>query len=150
MWWQTFETISFSWLNSQFLWDSPDWYLIKINQRVDTFHDKDQIIDSFNTDKINKKYILVVPIWFEYTWTKIRLEEWLYRTENLLTWTINQIIYFNPANENINAVLNFLPRNREYTKIATLKLENKILFINSPRSNQTVWWIQIIWDNKWP
>jgi hypothetical protein len=150
MWWQTFETISFSRLNSLFMWDNPDWYLIKINQRIDTFHDKDQIIDSFNKDKINKKYILMLPIWFEYTWTKIRLEEWTYRTEKLLTWTINQIIYFNPANETINAVLNSLPRNREYTKIATLKLENQILFINSPRSNQTVGGIQILWDNKWP
>jgi len=29
-------------------------------------------------------------------------------------------------------------------------LENNIFFINSPRSNQTVWWIQILGDNKWP
>jgi hypothetical protein len=150
MWWQTFETINFSRLNSEFMWDKPDWYLIKINQRIDTFHDKDQIIDSFNTDRINKKYILVAPIWFEYTWTKIRLEEWTYRIEKLLTWTINQIIYFNPANETINAVLNSLPRSREYSKITTLKLENQILFINWPWSNQTVWWVQILWDNKWP
>lgn len=150
LWWQTFETISFSRLNSEFLWDKPDWYLIKINQRIDTFHDKDQIIDSLNTNKINKKYVLLLPIWFEYTWTKLRLEEWTYRTEKLLTWTINQIIYFNPANETINAVLNSLPRNREYSKIATLKLENEILFINSPWSNQTVGWVQILWDNKWP
>lgn len=150
MLWQTFDNISFGFLNSDIIWDNPDWYLLKINQRIDTFFDKDKIIDNNNKDKINKKYILILPKWTEYTWKKIKIEEWSYRIEKLLTWTISQIIEYNPSKENINLTISSLPRNRQYSQISTLKEQNDMFFINSPRSNQTVWWIQLIWDNKWP
>lgn len=42
--------------------DKPDGYLIKLNQRVDTFNDKNDS-DEYGLDEeeINKKYVLVLP-----------------------------------------------------------------------------------------
>ncbi|MBU0626186.1 hypothetical protein KKG31_07780 [Patescibacteria group bacterium] len=42
--------------------DKPDGYLIKLNQRVDTFNDKDER-EQYEADEeaINKKYILILP-----------------------------------------------------------------------------------------
>ncbi|MCF7835432.1 phage tail protein, partial [Candidatus Gracilibacteria bacterium] len=147
---QNFENISFGFMNSEILGDIPDGYLLKINQRIDTFFDKDEIIDSNNKDKISKKYILIVPKGTEYTGYKIKTEEGTYRIEDLLTGTISQIMEYNPAKENISIVISSLPRNREYAQVSTLKLENSIYFINSPWSNQTVGGIQLIGDNKGP
>jgi hypothetical protein len=42
---QTFDTLTFGWLNSIFGGDETDGYLIKLNHRIDTYEDKDQIYD---------------------------------------------------------------------------------------------------------
>jgi hypothetical protein len=42
--------------------DKPDGYLIKLNQRIDTFNDKDESSAyELEEEEIHKKYILVLP-----------------------------------------------------------------------------------------
>jgi len=49
-------------MNSGLMGDKPDAYLIKLNQRIDTFNDKNES-DTYGLDdeEFNKKYVLVLP-----------------------------------------------------------------------------------------
>lgn len=58
---QNYERLLLSWTNSTLIGDKPDAYLIKLNHRIDTFNDRDQIIDDIGEDAIHKVYILVLP-----------------------------------------------------------------------------------------
>ncbi len=146
-----FDSIKLNWKNSLALWDNPKWYLVKMIHRVDLFNDKEIIVSNNNKEFFDKKYILVLPKWSNITGTKISLEEWTYRTENMLSWLIFDVIYYNENQENIDLTVQDIPRNWQYSEIYTLELyEDKLYYINNSSSNQIVAWPQILADTKWP
>jgi len=49
-------------MNSSLMGDKPDGYLIKLNQRVDTFNDKNESSEyELDDEDFNRKYVLVLP-----------------------------------------------------------------------------------------
>ncbi len=149
-WWD-FDNIKINWLNSKILWDDVKWYLIKMIHRADLFNDKEKIVINSNRDFFDKKYILVLPKWASLTGTKIWIEEWIFNTEDLLTGTIIDVLYYNENQDKIDLTIKEIPRNWQYSQIYTLNIENEnIYYISSPSSNQIVWWPQLIWDTRWP
>ncbi len=149
-WWD-FDSIKVGWMNSFALGDNPSWYLVKMIHRVDLFNDKELIVSNSNEDLFDKKYILVLPKWAPLTGTKISLEEWTYRTEDVLSGLIFDVLYYNENKEDINLIIQDIPRNWQYSEVYTLELyEDSLYFINNSSSNQIVAWPQIIADTKWP
>jgi hypothetical protein len=149
-WWD-FDSIKINWMHSTKLGDQPRWYLVKMIHRVDLFNDKEQIISNSNEELFDKKYILALPKWASITWTKITLEEWTYRTEQVLWWIIFDTIYYNESQDTIDLTIDKLPRNRQYSEIYTLEMyEDSLYYINSSSSNQIVGGPQIIADNQGP
>jgi len=160
--WQSFDTLQFSRKNSKLMWDSPAWYIIKLNNRVDTNSDKNEILNLLDQDIINMKYILILPDWVDYA-------TWILSVDNiskrpikfLLTWTVLSVEHFNPDQDDLWLVLHDLPRKRQYVQIATLAQDEvkgwlfnttryAFYSVNSPRSNQTVAGSQILGDNDGP
>ena len=127
-----FDSIKVSWMNSQSLWDSPSGYLIKMIHRVDLFNDKESIVSNSNEEIFDKKYRLVLPKWAPLTGTKITLEEWTYRTEDILSGLIFDTMEYNENMDNINLTIQNIPRNWQYSEIYTLDLyEDSLYFINN-------------------
>jgi len=146
-----FDSIKVTWMNSMVMWDKPSWYLIKMIHRSDLFNDKESIVTNANKELFDKKYILVLPKWAPMTGTKISLEEWTYRTEDLLSWLIFDVLEYNENNKLINLTIQDIPRNWQYSEIYSLDLyEDSLYLINNSSSNQIVAWPQIIADTKWP
>jgi len=153
--WQKFDTISFSWKNTIFAWDNPDWYLLEFNHRVDTFYDDEQ--EYFYNDEVlkEKKYILMLPKWVEwFTGWYISLDEGLWMIDDLLTGTISQVKFYNKNKSQINLTLRDMPRAWQYAKITTLRQEQtrywQSLFVDAPWSNQIVAGRQILADTVGP
>ena len=49
--WQTFDSIKVSWSSNDIVWDSVDWYLIKMIHRVDQFNDHENLINQWNNNE---------------------------------------------------------------------------------------------------
>lgn len=152
--WQTFDTIKVSWSNSSVVWDSVDWYLVKMIHRVDQFNDKENLINQWNNRELfDKKYVLVLQKWSEITGTKLELEEWILSNTERWIWTWNKIfslLYYNDWSDTINLTISELPRNWQYSEVYTLNFEDNTYKISSSSSNQVVAWPQIIADTEWP
>ncbi len=149
-WWD-FDSIKVAWMNSFALWDEPKWYLIKMIHRVDLFNDKELIVSNSNEELFDKKYILVLPTGAPLTGTKISLEEWTYRTEDIMSGLIFDTMYYEENLEKINLTIEDIPRNWQYSEIYTLDMyEDTLYYINNSSSNQIVAGPQIIADTKWP
>ena len=152
--WQTFDTIKVSWLNSYYFGDNVDWYLVKLIHRVDQFNDKEPLLHQWNNEELfDKKYILVLPKWSEFTWINIELEEWITGSIEQLIWTWNTIFslsYYNKTDDTINLTITDIPRNWQYSEIYTLNFINNTYMLSSSSSNQVVAWPQIIADDKGP
>ena len=169
MQWQDFESISFGWMNSSLMGDKPDGYLIKLNQRVDTFNDKNESSEyELDDEDFNRKYVLVLPNWTD-TWWLINLigENNRRPIQSLITGntndagTIIEVKFYDPSQEKINITLQEIPRTRQYAQITTLtKHQEKLpasqrerlwLYeITSTRSNQIVAGRQLIGDSIGP
>ncbi len=146
-----FDSVKVTWMNSMSMWDEPAGYLIKMIHRVDLFNDKESITSNSNEELFDKKYILVLPKWAPLTGTKITLEEWTYRTEDILSGLIFDTMEYKENMNDINLTIQDIPRNWQYSEIYTLELYEESLYkINNSSSNQIVAWPQIIADNKWP
>lgn len=147
---QNFDTITVSWLNNGVLWDSVDWYLVKMIHRVDQFNDHENLNSRWIN---NKKYILVLPKWSELTWMKLQTDETILENIEEKIWTWNEIFgvsYFNKSSDKISLTVTDLPRNWQYSEIYTLNLINNTYIISSSSSNQIVAWPQVIADSRWP
>lgn len=146
-----FDSIKVKWMNSISLWDKPKWYLVKMIHRVDLFNDKEIIVSNDNDELFDKKYVLVLPIGAPFTGTKISLEEWTYRTEDIMSGLIFDMMYYSENQKEIDLTIQKIPRNWQYSEIYTLDLyKDNLYFINSSSSNQVVAGPQIIADSKWP
>ena len=152
--WQTFDSIKVSRLNSKNVWDKVDWYLVKMIHRVDQFNDKENLISQGNNSVLfDKKYVLVLPMWSEITWTNLETEEWTLNNIENWIWTGNKIfslLQYNNSSDNINLTVKDLPRNWQYTEIYTLNFNGTTYEITSSSSNQVVAGPQIIADTEWP
>jgi len=154
--WQSFERLKFSWLNSNFAGDEPGAYVIKFNQRVDTFYDQEQ--EYYNNDVVDKKkiYVLVLPKWTEnFTWDLVDFEDgvhWI--IDDLMTGDFVQIPelkFFDSLQWSLNLTLTEVPRAWLYARIATMKkVEDEYgqvsYVVNSPWSNQIVAGRQLVAD----
>lgn len=58
---QSFDSISFSWTNNDIMGDDVDGYLIQLNHRVDTHHDKYHPLSFMSNALIDRVYALVLP-----------------------------------------------------------------------------------------
>ena len=58
---QSFDDISFSWDKNDVLGDTVAGYLLQLNHRIDTYHDKDAPLQFMSPSTIDKVYILVLP-----------------------------------------------------------------------------------------
>ena len=139
------------------MWDSVDWYRIKMIHRVDQFNDHENLINQWNNEELfDKKYILVLPKWSPITWTKLELENnWTLNNIENHIWTgdedeIFSLQLFNEWLKTINLTLTDIPRNRQYSEIYTLNFDDNTYKITSSSSNQVVAWPQIIADTEWP
>lgn len=155
--WQTFDSIKVSWSSNDIVWDSVDWYLVKMIHRVDQFNDHENLINQWNNGELfDKKYILVLPKWSPITWTKLELENnWTLNNIENHIWTgdedeIFSLQLFNEWLKTINLTLTDIPRNRQYSEIYTLNFDDNTYKITSSSSNQIVAWPQIIADTEWP
>ena len=153
---QTFDTIKVSRSNSNNYGDFVDWYLIKMIHRVDQFNDKEKLMNPWNQELFDKKYILVLPEWSEITWMSLKVEEpTLYTNIENEIWTwdwkvIFSLLSYNESDTTINLTITDIPRNWQYGEIYTLKLVDDTYMIASSSSNQVVAWPQIIADDEWP
>jgi len=50
-----------SWINHDSFGETVDGYLIKLNHRIDTYHDKDTNFRFLDDKFLNKRYILMLP-----------------------------------------------------------------------------------------
>ncbi len=147
--WQSYDSISISWTNSNKIQNMVSWYIVRFTQRADLFDTKFKIYNNKFFDKSESpvQYILVLPDWM---WTGYKiyvpweLNDYIW---NLMTWIIVKTESYIPDLKNINISLTDLPRKRYYLQVASLSLENWILKKKSMWSNQIVWWQQIISDD---
>ncbi len=151
--WQTFDNLKLNWLNSKFIWNNTDWYIIEMSERVDKLYDDNNDLAFIP----NKTYILVLPNsekYKNYTWYFIKFSSNYRKIYNLLNWTIFKVKFFNENQTEITLSLNDIPRKREYLRISTINKITKnwrnFYNISSPFSNQIIIWKQAILDNKWP
>lgn len=167
--WQSFDAIKMSWTNLTSLWESVDWYLIKLNHRIDTYHDKD-INFRFLDDKfLNKRYILVLPTNTQYTSATIDFKERYYykgkdadKPRNVSDFLsggqysglILTMKFYQPTQQILSIGLGEIPRNWQYAEIVPLKNiqtpERPFYVPHGPRSNQIVAGRQILADMIWP
>jgi len=166
---QSFDAIQMSWSNNNIYWEKVDWYLIKLNHRIDTYNDKDTAFRFLDDEFLNKRYVLMLPVWTNYSWAKIDFKERYYykwkdgnKAMNVLEflswWTYSELIFsmkFYQENQPaISLWLNEIPRNWQYAEIVPLKnknnLENPYYEPSWPWSNQIVAWRQILSDTVWP
>lgn len=166
---QSFDAIQMSWSNSSSFGEDVDWYLIKLNHRIDTHKDKDINFRLLDDKFLNKRYVLILPDWTNYTWAKIDFKERYYykwkdtnKAMNVLEflswWTYSELIFsvksYKPTQSVISIWLHEIPRNWQYAEIIPLKnkntLENPYYEPKWPWSNQIVAWRQILSDTIWP
>ncbi len=166
---QSFDAIQMSWLNQNTLWDTVDWYLLKLNHRIDTYNDKNILYRFLDDELLSKKYILLLPENTKYDSSLIDFKETYYyksksssKPRNILeflswwsySWVIADIQFYKPSQQTISLWLQDIPRNWQYTEVVSLKNEwtvNKPRYIPSgPWSNQIVAWRQIVADTIWP
>lgn len=167
--WQSFDAIQMSWTNHNTLWEESDWYLIKLNHRIDTYNDKDQNFSFLDDKFLNKRYILVVPSDINYSGATIDFNERYYykwkdydKARSVLDflsgWIYSELIlavkFYKPDQPTISFWLKEIPRNRQYAEIVSLKntntLEEPKFVTQWPWSNQIVAWRQLLADMVWP
>lgn len=146
----SFDDIKISWLNSKNIWDDVDWYLIRMIHRADLFNDKEKIVTNNNQDFFDKKYMLAVPNGTSISGLRIWLEDWIFDIEELLTGVILDVLYYNESQNTIWLTITEIPRNRQYSQIYSLNIDDNLYYISNPSSNQIVWWPQIVSDEAWP
>ena len=154
---QSFDSISFSWTNNDIMGDDVDGYLIQLNHRVDTHHDKYHPLSFMSNALIDRVYALVLP-----EWTTIENPDRFVRPynnnpgviQNLMGNEIVDIFYYNPDEEDISITLLNLSRNWKYAQVSTLyDRGNESVSIYeraSPWSNQIVVGTQLLADTVWP
>jgi hypothetical protein len=166
---QSFDAIQLSWTNQTALWEPVDWYLIKLNHRIDTYHDKDDNFRFLDDKFLNKRYILVLPNETNYSWATIDFKErYYYKWKDatkargvldfLTGWIYSELILavksYQPTQKTISIWLNEIPRNWQYAEIIALKNTNTDLnpyYIPQwPWSNQIVAGRQLVADSIWP
>jgi len=157
MQWQSFDSISFSWSNSMVMWDNPDGYLVQLNHRVDTHHDKYHPLTFMSNALIDRVYALVLPVG-----TTLENPDRFVRPynnnpgviQNLMGNEIVDIFYYDPDEEDISITLVDLSRHWKYAQVSTLYdrgNENVSIYERaSPWSNQIVVGTQLLDDAVWP
>jgi hypothetical protein len=159
---QNFDTLQMSWRNNATLGEEVDGYLIKVTKKID---DKDtpSSFRDFLLSPEKPRYLLILPKDTDYTNILLTIDEnYTKRPVNLdLDEKIIAVEYYNPANTEISITFKNLPRERLYTSIATLNInqeelsntQQKSLVLykkTSPWSNQTVAGLQELGDISGP
>lgn len=166
---QSFDAIQMSWTHHSALWEPVDGYLIKLNHRVDTYHDKDTNFRFLDDEFLNKRYILVFPKETEYSWALIDFKERYYfkgkdatkprEIIDFLSWgmysnLVLAVKFYQPEQQTISIGLNEVPRHWQYAEIIPLKNisspEKPSYIPYGPWSNQVVAGRQILADIIWP
>jgi hypothetical protein len=169
---QSFDTIKLSWMHHAMIGESADGYLVKVNNRFDTYNDKDLLLDKkvLDDEFLRKRYILVLPKGTDYTWASIDFKEKYYYKGNayrqprsvidFLTWgKFSEIIYgvkfYETNQDKISIWINNIPRNWQYSEVIPLKnissKPDKPHYVPQwPWSNQIVVGRQMLADDVWP
>ena len=137
---QTFDTISFSWDNNKT--EDIAWYLVRFSERVDGLLEKN--------DLKNVKYALFLPNETPLDHLKLKVDDISFSVKSQIGKLINEVQYYNPANDVFQFQLHQLPRKWQYLQVTTLKKQATLYEQNSPRSNQVVGWTQVICDSEPP
>jgi hypothetical protein len=158
MQWQSFDDISLSWMTNDSMGDSVDWYLVQLNHRIDTHHDKYAPLSFISPALIDRVYVLVLPedtvldnndrIILPYGTNSVLINTLLNSQE------IVDIMYYDPSEENISITLVELSRKWKYAQVAALHNRSNqnvmVLERSSPWSNQIVAGMQLMDDTIWP
>ncbi len=170
---QDFDSVQFAWTSHTSLWYTPDAYLVKLNQRIDTFTDKDSLFDligKWAQDLLWKSYVLFLPKNTNYTGSFVNISEKAYtlfgdsfENQHLITdllpggaysGSLLAVKYYDPEQETITSSLSEIPRHRQYAKIVGLKnignVDAQNYVVASPWSNQIVVWRQLLADSVGP
>jgi len=168
---QDFDSVQFSWTAHTSLWYTPDAYLVKLNQRIDTFTDKDKLFDlGLPQSLLSKSYVLFLPKGTDYTGALLNVGEKAYaangksfQQEELVTDLLSggkysgallAVKYYDPEDETITSALSEIPRHWQYATIVGLQnvgdIDAQQYIIASPWSNQIVVWRQLLADSVWP
>lgn len=158
MQWQSFDDISLSWTLNDIMGDSTDGYLVQLNHRIDTHHDKYGPLSFISPALIDRVYVLVLPedttldtndrLILPYGSNPIAINT-LLNTQELV-----DVMYYDPSEEDISITLVELSRKWKYAQVAALHNrwnDNIMVFErSSPWSNQIVAGMQLIDDTIWP
>jgi hypothetical protein len=153
---QSFDTLTMTRSNSSKAGDQIQGYIMQLNNRFDTFHDKEQIFNLLSNQEIDKTYVLIIPASQQNTISnqEIILPEYNrpVRIQTLIDrGIVSQIVPYDPTNATHTSILTNLSRNRKYTQIAALGTGiNNARIRRSPRSNQIVAGTQILADTQGP
>ena len=143
--WQTYDTLSLS-RNAE----DVDAYLIKLVERVDNSYEK---LDYSSVSPVH--YVLALPKWINLDSLKsenIKLEL-LKKTDKIekLYWKdLVEVVNYDNNKNSVWVTISDVDRKWYYVRIATLNFDENVYKINSPWSNQIVFWKQIVWDDQAP
>jgi len=150
---QSFDSLTFQWDNRN-VGDTSIAYILKLNQRIDTFHDDDHQYDFISDADLRKGYILVVPEGqsTQFSVMDLQHEMGLTSVESLLTGTIFEIQEYDPTDSVIALSTSEIPRAWQYVQIAKIGIdayqENIPRFTKiSPWSNQILAGRQVVADD---
>lgn len=149
--WQSFDDISIWWDNKNYQKkDIPSGYIIKLNNKIDTFFEKREKLQSM-AGQIDKQYIVVLPDDVLYTDKTIILDtDTQVNIADAMTWTILHVWEYNILDEKITVKIPQYKRKWKYLEIATLQRDGNNYTINSPWSNQIVAGSERSSDIQWP
>jgi len=156
---QNMDNIIISRQNHSYMWENVDGYLIRVNNRIDTYHDKLSILSFISSRDIENQYIIILPEEKEIRNNDRIIFPWSNTAQNIkqITWSwqqIAEIFYYDPDQNNISIAITEISRKRKYLQIAPISdrwNQNVSIYQKKwPRSNQILWWQSIINDNTPP
>ncbi len=148
---QSFEDITIWWDNKNYQTkDQPAGYLIKMNNRIDTFFEKEFRLSKMKS-LLNKQYVVVLQDDVQYDDKVITLDNnQTAKINDLMTWTIMHTGDYNMLDPTVRIKIPQYERKRKYLQITTLDRQGNQYTINAPRSNQIIAWSERSSDSQWP
>jgi len=89
-------------------------------------------------DLKNVKYAVFLPNETPLDHLKLKVDDISFSVKSQIGKLINEVQYYNPANDVFQFQLHQLPRKWQYLQVTTLKKQATLYEQNAPRSNQVV------------
>jgi hypothetical protein len=149
---QNYDSFTLSWTNSE-RQQKTNGFLIEINKIPDLYHNKNH---KDIPDSMHSRYVLFLPeAQYNTDWyLSINQQLTTNSLQKLLTWTLIDIVKYNPTNTTLYYSFTDIEKAWHYTRIASIQTnwDNKspIYTLNSPWSHHVVAGPQTIADTQWP